>query len=307
MLEQPTVGIHVPGASTSGLGSGAAYGAFCREVEALGFDALWTEDRLFHPAHVADSLTLLTWAAAHTERLILGTAVALLNLRQAPLLARQVSTLNHLAGGRVALGVSIGGREEEYAALGVPFDRRVAVFREGLEVLRALLSGEPVDHDGDRIQLESATVRPASEVPILIGGGVEAAIRRAGALGDGWIMGPFGDLDDFRRGREVARAGAAAAGRDPEALTSGRLIYVAVDDDRARARRELTTFLHGYYGPRFDVDQQAIFGSASEVAERLMEQRAAGIQHLMLGVPTLDLEGLRRLAAAVVPLGQGAS
>lgn len=301
MLDRPTIGIHIPGAATDGLADGAAYGAFCREAEALGFDALWTEDRLFHPAQVADSLTLLTWAAAHTERLILGTAVALLNLRQAPLLARQVSTLSHLAGGRVALGLSIGGSPEEYRALGIPFDRRAGAFREGIEVLRALLRGEPVDHGGEFHPLDSATVRPASEVPILIGGGADAAIRRAGALGDGWIMGPFGDLEDFERGWELARAGASAAGRDPDALTSARLLYVAVDDDRDRARAELTTFLHGYYGPGFDVDRQAIFGPASEVAEHLAEQRAAGIQHLMLGVPTLDLDGLRRLARGVLP------
>jgi len=300
MLERPTIGIHVPGASTTGLPDGRTYAAFCREAESLGFDALWTEDRLFHAAHVADSLTLLTWAAANTERMLLGTAVALLNLRSAPLLARQVSTLSHLSGDRIVLGLSIGGSPEEYRALRVPFDRRVGVFRDGLEVLRTLLRGEAVDHAGPHFQLESASVRPGATVPILIGGGADAAIRRAGALGDGWIMGPFGDLDDFRRGWELARTGAVEAGRDPNALTSGRLLYVAVDEDRDRARRELTTFLHGYYGPRFDVDQQAIFGSAAEVAERITEQREGGIQHLMLGLPTLDLEHLHRLAAAVL-------
>ncbi|MDA0352559.1 MAG: LLM class flavin-dependent oxidoreductase [Chloroflexi bacterium] len=192
-IERPTIGIHLPGASSVGLASGAEYAAFCREAEALGFDALWVEDRVFHPAHVADSLTLLTWAAANTERVLLGTAVLLLNLRQAPLVARQVSTLQHLSGGRAVLGLSIGGSAEEYAALGVPIERRVGVFREGLAVLRELLSGE--------------LVRPGAQVPILIGGGADAAIRRAGALGDGWIMGPFGDLDGFARGRELARAG----------------------------------------------------------------------------------------------------
>lgn len=288
-LDRPTVGIHLPGASASGLASGEEYAAFCREAEALGFDALWVEDRLFHPAHVADSLTLLTWAAANTERVLLGTAVLLLNLRQAPLVARQVSTLRHFAGDRVALGLSIGGSPEEYAALGVPFDRRVGVFREGVEALQELAGSD--------------VMRPvAPEVPLLIGGAAPAAIRRAGELGDGWIMSPFGGLDDFERGRGLARQGAEAAGRDADALTYGRLLYVAVDEDREHARSELSTFLHGYYGPRFDVDRQAIFGVASEVAGRLGEQRAAGIEHLMLGVPTLDLDHLRRLAEVVAVL-----
>jgi len=299
MLERPTIGIHLPGASSSGLAGGQEYAAFCREAEALGFDALWVEDRLFHPAEVADALTLLTWAAANTTRVLLGTAVLLLNLRRAPLVARQVSTLRQLAGDRVALGVSLGGSREEYAAVGVPFERRVGAFREGIAELRGLLGGGSVEGPG--------VVRPAAEVPILIGGTAEAAIRRAGELGDGWIMSPFGSLEGFARGREVARAGAAAVGRDPQRLAFGRLLYVAVDDDRERARAELEGFLHGYYGPRFEVERHAIFGPAGEVAERLGEQVRAGIQHLMLGVPTLDRGHLERLARDVLPVLRGAS
>ena len=91
------------------------------------------------------------------------------------------------------------------------------------------------------------------------------------------------------------------AGKDPNRLTAGRLLYVAVDDDRTRARDDLVRFLHGYYGTSFDVDKHAIFGPAEEVTERLREQVDAGITHLMLGVPTLDHNHLRRLAQEVAP------
>jgi alkanesulfonate monooxygenase SsuD/methylene tetrahydromethanopterin reductase-like flavin-dependent oxidoreductase (luciferase family) len=295
------VGIHVPSVNVAGLAGGQAYGAFFREVEQLGLDAIWVEDRILHPAPLADALLLLTWAAAHTERLLLGTAVLVLNLRLAPVVARQVSTLGHLAGDRLALGVSLGGRPEEYQGLGIPMERRVTLFREGLEVLRRLLDGAPVDHDGAFFPLHEATVRPGAPVPLLIGGVADGAIRRAGELGDGWIMAPFGSLEDFGRGWSIARAAAAAAGKEPDSLIAGRLLYVAVDDDRARAREALGTFLHGYYGPGFDVDQHAIFGPAGEVAARLREQVDAGISHLMLGVPTLDHDHLRRLAEEVAP------
>ena len=156
--------------------------------------------------------------------------------------------------------------------------------RKGVEALRELA--------------DSASVRPAAlNVPVLIGGAAPAAIRRAGELGDGWIMSPFGDLEDFERGRMLAREGAEAAERDPDALIYGRLLYVrSRRQQRPQPRTELTTFLHGYYGDWFDVDQHAIFGPASEVAERLAEHQAAGIAHLMLGVPTLDPEHLRRLS-----------
>jgi len=94
---------------------------------------------------------------------------------------------------------------------------------------------------------------------------------------------------------------ARAAGRDPDALVAGRLVYVAVDEDREGARDALHAFLDGYYGPRFDVDQHAIFGPPREVAARLAEHVDAGITHLMLGVPTLDIAHLQRVAGEVAP------
>lgn len=296
-----SIGIHVPSVSVTGLDDGREYADFFRAVEDLGLDALWVEDRIFHPADMADSLTLLTWAAAHTRTIRLGTAVMVVNLRQAPVVARQVSTLQHLSGGRVSLGISIGGRPEEYQALGVPMDRRVAVFRDSIDTLRQLLSGEPANRPGGFFPMADAIIRPAAPTPILIGGLVEAAIRRAGELGDGWIMGPFGGPAEFRAGWEIAKAGARAAGKNPNDLSAGRLVYVAIDDDRAKAQAHITEFLHGYYGPDFGVEKHAIAGPPDEVAARLRELVDAGMTDLMLGIPSLDLRHLRRLAEEVAP------
>ena len=113
MHKPVSIGVHVPSVSVSGLADGTAYAAYFKIVEDVGLDAVWVEDRIFHPAPLADSLTLLTWAAAATSRIQLGTAVTILNLRQAPVLARQAATLHHLSGGRVTLGVSIGGLSGE--------------------------------------------------------------------------------------------------------------------------------------------------------------------------------------------------
>ena len=297
-----SVGIHVPSASVEPLDSGEAYAEFFRQVEALGLDAVWTEDRIFHDANMLDPLVLLASAAVCTRRIELGTAVLVVTLRAAAIVARQVSTLQHLSGGRLALGVSLGGRPEEYAAVGVPMNRRVAVFRESIEVIRQLLAGMAVNHQGQFVRLEKATVRPAAQVPLYVGGHAEGALRRAGAMADGWIMSPFGTVRDFPRLWGVVQDAARAAGRNPDALVAGRFVYVAVDDDRARARESLRAFLHGYYGPRFDVDQHAIFGPPAEVAARLVEHVQAGITKLMLGVPSLDLAHLRRVAHEVAPV-----
>ena len=284
------------------LGSGEAYAEFYRQVEALGLDAVWTEDRILHAANMLDPLMLLAGAAASTRRIQLGTAVLVLTLRNAAVVARQVATLHHLSGGRLALGVSLGGRPEEYVAAGVPMARRVAVFRESITVLRRLLAGEPVEHHGEFFRLQGATVRPPAPVPLYVGGNAEGALRRAGELADGWIMGPFGTLRDFAPSWRIVQDAARAAGRNADALIAGRLVYVAVHDDRDRARDALRGFLHGYYGSRFDVDQSAIFGPPGEVAARLAEHVQAGITRLMLGVPTLDTGHLQQLAAEVAPM-----
>ena len=170
-----------------------------------------------------------------------------------------------------------------------------------MAVIRRLLAGEPVDYQGRFFRLEKATVRPPARVPLYVGGHAEGALRRAGELADGWIMSPFGTVRDFPRLWRAVQDAARAAGRNPDALVAGRLVYVAVDDDRDRARNALRQFLHGYYGSRFDVDQHAVFGPAREVAARLADHVDAGITKLMLGVPSLDLAHLRRVAHEVAP------
>lgn len=296
-----SIGIHVPSVSVSALADGATYAKYFKFVEDIGLDAVWVEDRIFHSAHLADSLTLLTWAAANTDRIQLGTAVTVLNIRQAPVLARQISTLQHLSSGRTTLGVSIGGRPNEYQALGVPIEHRVGVFRESLRVLRLLLAGEPVNLDGTYFVIENATIQPAADIQILIGGIAESAINRAGELGDGWIMGPFGGVKEFRRGWQIFKEAARSAQNDREDLTAARLIYISIDDNKAKALEKITKFLHGYYGAKIGMEKHAIYGSPLEVAERLKELAEAGLTHFILGLPSLDRTQLVRLAEEVSP------
>jgi alkanesulfonate monooxygenase SsuD/methylene tetrahydromethanopterin reductase-like flavin-dependent oxidoreductase (luciferase family) len=300
-----TVGIHVPAVSAAGLPAGSDYATFFRAIEALGLDSIWVEDRIFHRSHMLDSLSLLTWAAANTQRVRLGTAVLLLNIRKAAVVARQTSTLSHLSGGRLSLGVSLGGRPNEYEAVNVRIKRRVTALEDSIDALRRLLAGEPVTASHRSAKLDGAIVKPAASVPILLGGRAEPALRRAGRIGDGWIMGPFGgpgSLDEFERSWSIVRGEAAANGRDPDTLEAGRLIYVAVDEDRARAKARLESFLHDYYDPALDLEQITIYGPPDEVAGRLRAFVDKGMSHLMLGVPDLDFAHLERIAREVAPI-----
>ena len=232
----------------------------------------------------------------------MGTAVTVLNLRQAPVLARQIATLHHLSGGRITLGVSIGGRPDEYQALNVPMGRRVSVFRESLHVLRLLLAGETVNLDGDFFNLSEAIIRPAADIQIWIGAIDESAIKRAGELGDGWIMGPFGGVKEFRQGWRTAKESAQLAKKNREDFKAGRLIYISIDDNKKKAFNNIRNFLHGYYGAESGMEKHAIYGSSAEVAERLKELAEAGLTHFILGLPSLDHNQLLRLSEEVAPV-----
>lgn len=299
------LGIHVPAAFAGPLPPASAYMTFFQQAEALGFHSVWTEDRIFHPANFLDAMTLLSWAAAATTRVQLGTAVLVLALRNAPLLARQVSSLDYLSGGRLALGVSVGGHPGEYQGLGIPMQQRVARLRENMTVLRQLLTGEPVTTQGRFYDLHQAIVRPASPqphgVPLYMGGRVEAVLKRAGELSDGWIMGPFGTTDECRASVAKVQAAAQAAGRDPQTLVTGKLIYAQVDDDVDRAYRTLHAFLSGYYTRPIDLAEVAAFGKPQDVIARLQAFAEAGVSTFMLGVPTLEVAQLERLAREVMP------
>lgn len=299
------VGLHIPAAANGPLPSAAEYTDFFRHAERLGFHGLWTEDRLFHDANLLEPLTLLTLAAGCTERIVLGTAVLLLSMRNAPELARRLSSLDHLSGGRVHLGVSLGGRPGEYPGLGMEQRERVPRLRENILVLRALLRGEPVTHDGRFYSLEEAVVRPAAVqgggIPLSMGGHAEPVLRRTGELADGWIGGPFTPPEAYRACWEQVLAHARGFGRDPSAMEAGKLVYVAVDDDRDRALASLTPFLHAYYGVARNPADFAVYGPADHVAAELQAFVDAGARTFMLGVPTLDVECLERIAAEVVP------
>src|SRR3989442_8739978 len=128
--------------------------------------------------------------------------------------------------------------------------RRVAVFRESVTVLRRLLAGQPVDHQGQFFHLENATVRPPAPVPLYVGGHAEGALRRAGELADGWIMGPFGTVRDFPGAWRIVRDAARAAGRDADRLVARPLAFVPPDAERDPGREPRPAFLPGDSCPR---------------------------------------------------------
>lgn len=305
MQKQIRVGLFVPIVSGGPLPSPEEFRSFCREAEELGFDSLWVNDRIFHTINVLDSLTMLTWAAAATSRVRLGTAVLLLALRNAALVAKTVASLDYLSGGRAVLGVSLGGRESEFSGAGASVTERVARLRENVATLRRLMTEERVTMDGRFQQLQDVGVNPkpvqAGGVPILFGGAHENSLRRVAELADGWIAGGGSKVEAFASGREKIQGFAAERGRDISSFEWAKLIYVAVASDRQRAKTMLEPYIHAYYSPEWDIEGSCAFGTADECLERLGSFAEAGVRTFILGPPSLDIDHLRRIAREIVP------
>ena len=217
-----------------------------------GLDAIWVGDSLLaRPRH--EPLTLLAAVAARVPRVSVGTAVLLPALRNPVVLAHQVATLDQIAEGRVILGVGIArdvpSIRAEFAAAGVPFEKRVGRMLEGLQLAKALWTGQPVDWDG-RWPVSAGVLAPTpyrpGGPPMWIAGSLPVSLERAARIFDGW-MPNFGSAAQWgRQWQEIGRL-AREAGRDPAALTGSMYLTLSLDDDVARANARLDAYLERYY------------------------------------------------------------
>lgn len=280
-------------------------------AERLGFDSVWVGDSLLaRPRH--DPLTLLAAVAGRLRRVELGTAVLLPALRNPVLLAHQVATLDQISQGRVILGVGIAADvpniRAEFTAASVPFDRRVGRMLEGLQLARALWSGDPVDWDG-RWKVERGVLGPTPHrpggPPIWIAGSLPASLERAGRIFDGWLPNSIEAPQWARHWAEIQQI-ASKAGRDPGALTGAMYLTAAVDDDSLGANQRLDAYLERYYGqPASDIRrrQMCYAGPPAGLVEWLQGYVSAGAQHLVLrfaGDHERHLEMLAEIRAKLV-------
>jgi alkanesulfonate monooxygenase SsuD/methylene tetrahydromethanopterin reductase-like flavin-dependent oxidoreductase (luciferase family) len=279
-------------------------------AEAAGFDAVWIGDSLIaRPRH--EPLTLLAAVAARTRRVRLGTAVLLPALRNPVVLAHVVGTLDRVAEGRVILGMGIAADtppiRREFAAAGVPWDRRVGRFLETLAICRALWSRDHVSFGGKHFTLEDVTMEPkphrAGGPPIWIGGSGPTALREAARF-EGWFpTGP--NVEFFAEHLPRIQAAARAAGRAPEAVIGAAYVTVALDPDTAAAERRLDTFLETYYAApasALRARQACYAGPIEGCAEWLQRWIDAGARHLTLRFAGGDqLAQVAEAAAGVLP------
>jgi alkanesulfonate monooxygenase SsuD/methylene tetrahydromethanopterin reductase-like flavin-dependent oxidoreductase (luciferase family) len=264
--------------------------ALAQRAEALGYASVWVGDSLLaRPRH--DPLTLLAGVAGRVPRVGLGTAVLLPALRNPVLLAHQVATLDQISEGRLILGVGFASDRPniraEFAAAGVPFEKRLGRMMEGLRLCKALWTGTAVDWDG-RWQVKDGVLAPTPHrpggPPLWIGGNQPTSLERAGRWFDGWFPNAP-DHAAYASHWAQIRATAQQAGRDPTAMTGAMYLTVSLDEDTSRANAGLNTFLEGYYGQPAEVTRRrqiCYAGPAAGVADWLTGYVQAGASHLVL-------------------------
>ena len=268
---------------------------FAQALERIGYDHIDVFDHVVmgfpiegRPAGpynaampILEALVTIGFLAAATSRITLGTEVLVLPQRDPTLVAKQVSTLDTLSGGRIRLGVGVGWQESEYEALGEDFHTRGARMDEAITLLRTYWSEPQVTIAGRHYRATAMGMEPkppqGRRLPIWIGGGSDAAFRRAGRLGDGWLASRVTDADDGRRSIATIHRYAEEAGRDPATL--GLQSMVAP--------------------PPRDAEGMRFYTEHARVVERVRELQAMGFHGVALNATAVFQAGARSVDAMI--------
>ena len=273
-------------------------------------DSLWVGGHVSSPNPTPEAMVGLARVAALTERVTVGTAVLLLPLYPPALVAKQVADLDRATGGRIALGVGVGGEyPQEFRALQIPLAERGSRTDEAIPLLRRLWTGEELSHDGPHFPMSDVRIHPAPAQPggppIYVGGRKEPAMRRAALLGDGWLPYLYSP-ERYAASAATVRATAEEAGRDLGRFEWLVWVFVNIADDGEVAREQAARSLGGTYSQDFRamIDRVAAAGTVEEVVDRLVAFHDAGARHVVFSVASGDAPRqpvVDRLLGDVVP------
>jgi len=262
-------------------------------AEELGYDSLWTQERIIGPSVSLEPLALLSYLAAVTEKVRLGVSVLVLPLRSPPQLAKTLATLDVLSEGRLIVGVGLGGNDKDAPAYGFESGRRVRRFNEALEFMDAFWKNETVEFEGELYNLSDGSMAPKPiqkpRPPVWFGARAEAAIKRAAKYGDGWMGAGSSTADDFRESVVMLRDALHAEERDPANYPVSKRVYVAIDDDADRAERRLTDWFGHHYGNAEMAPRVSIWGPADHCYEQIDAIIDAGAEHFLFN-PVFDYD-----------------
>ena len=285
--------------------------AYAVRAEALGFDSVWVWDHILlgvdPPFPVVDSLMLLSAVAARTSTIKLGTGVLVLPLRNPVVLAKELASLDLIAGGRLLLGMASGWYRREFDAVGVPFQERGRIMDRNLEVLHRLWTENQVNGEYPPHHLRGANLspKPARLPVILIGGYVDRVLKRA-ALNGGWLT-YFYTPQGFAKSWAKVRGFAEEAGQDPEGLLNANQLPIYVGP-----RQTVEAPMMEWLGQEWDyaawsdsTKEAAVFGTVDECVAQLRAQLAVGVQKIIFIPYRYQPDQVEIIARDIIPRLRG--
>ncbi|HEY5436122.1 MAG TPA: TIGR03560 family F420-dependent LLM class oxidoreductase [Candidatus Limnocylindrales bacterium] len=283
-------------------------------AEAAGFDDLWIDDHLLSDEGdwqdpKLEGWTTLAAVAAVTERARVGHMVSANTLRNPGLTAKMATTIDHVSAGRAILGIGAGWFEREHEAFGFDFGsgfgERLDRLAEAVPLLRRLLDGETVTHDGRFYSFHDAVCAPhpvQAHLPILIGGsGPKKTLPLVARYADLWNA--YGTPDEVAAADAILRGACEAAGRNEREIERTVNLNVVIRSSRAEAEAAWARWLAAHL-PQDDERELSAGGSLEETAAALARYRDAGFAHPILIFRTpFDFETMDRLPELRVALG----
>ena len=272
-------------------------------AEELGYDSLWVMDHLFNIGFIRERLedkpyyhplATLSYLAATTQRILLGTSVLVLPYHNPVELAKYAATLDQLSGGRVTLGVGVGAMPEEFQALGIEMRQRGSLTDECIAIMKELWTSPHPTYHSRRWNFSDLRFSPKPlqkpHIPLWIGGDSPGAIRRAAAVGDGWHPSSISP-EEFSLGKRQISELAATSGRDPESIVMSMRVDVEVQPRPSGTRATDQTSLPGEDPGRMAATIEAF--------------QAAGVEHMVFALNSGDVPAItslmERIAREVIP------
>ena len=265
--------------------------SFSAKAEDLGYHSLWVQEKIIGSINTLEPVNLLTYVAAFTNDIKLGTSVLIGTTRNPILLAKELATLDHLSAGRLILGYALGGSPRNYPMLGGPSTQRVRHFIESLNVIKELWGSDSPSHKGVYWDFENLPFNPKPvqkpRPPIWFGGRHPDALRRAVRYGDGWMGAGSTSTSQFSDHVKILEDEISAQDIDSSQFAISKRVYVAIDDDEKRAESRLKSWFVGNYGNSDMAADVSVWGCTENVIEGLQEVIDAGAEMLMLN-PVFD-------------------
>ena len=283
----------------------ALVSSWAKKAEDLGYDSLWVQEGIVGSVPILEPVTLLSYVAAITDRVRLGTSVMVAPLRNPVQLAKSLSSLDHISRGRLTVGLGLGGNRDDVVPFGISPEQRVRRFVEIVDVMKALWTESEVQFPGEFWQLVGTHMEPKPvqkpHPPIWFGARQPQALRRAVRHADGWMGAGSSSTEQFVSSFGQVEMYLEESGRDPSTFAISKRVYVALDNNEERAETRLREWFGRRYGNAEMASEVSVWGSADRCIEELAKVTSAGAEMVLLNTAFDDIEQLEALAQDVIP------